>query len=181
MAILAGKCLAFFISHTDLFGDCLISLISFSSGSIVAYHCAYDLFRLGRLSKLNSVCFVGSPLTTSTFDTNLISNLRGRIFNVYSHKDFLMKYVTDPRSDNEEEPIGLREFTIKDFVEFEKPTYGIGRDLKMIRNLNLSEVVKCHSEYKFHATEILNFLDKSMTFDLLFSRIKLITTNPSNI
>ena len=173
-AIISGKCLAFIIANTDLFEDCLVSLIGFSGGAIAAYHCAYDLFRLGKLDKLSSLCLVGAPLRITEIDQDLITNLHGRVFNVFSHDDYLMRYVLNDLGQTEEEPLGLRKFQRADFVDMENQERAIGKDLGFVRNLDLTEWVKSHSEYKFHAEVLLDFLFKAVPFELLYSRVQAI-------
>lgn len=174
-AIFAGKCLAFLIANTDIFGDLLVSLIGFSVGSLVAYYCAYDLFRLGKLDKLLSLSFVGSPLKISQLDSDLILNMVGRVFNVYSHDDYLLRYLTVVDSD-QEEPIGLRKFTRADFIDLNSVTPEIGKNTQLVRNLNLSEWVKSHSEFKFHSFIILDFLYKVISYNLFLLRIESLTS-----
>ena len=171
-AVFAGKCLAFLIANTDIFGDLLVSLIGFSTGSLVAYHCAYDLFRLGKLDKLMSISFVGSPLKISQMDPDLVLNLGGRIFNVFSHDDYLLRYLSVSESD-QEEPIGLRQFDHSDFVDLDKISAELGKNTNLITNLDLSEWVKSHSEFKIQSFRILDFLYKTVPYNLFISRVKL--------
>lgn len=44
MAILAGKALAYFLSESEVFGSSCITLVGYSVGSLVAYHCLRDLY-----------------------------------------------------------------------------------------------------------------------------------------
>ena len=170
-AIFAGKCLAFLIANTNIFADVQVSLIGFSTGSLVAYHCAYDLFRLGKLDHLMSLTFIGAPLKISQLDPDLILNLGGRVFNVFSHDDFLLRYLTVLDSD-QEEPIGLRKFNRSDFIDLNVVSSQIGKNTYLVRNLDLSEWVKSHSEFKFHSFTILDFLYKSVSYNLFLSRIQ---------
>ena len=143
----------------------------------MAYHCVYDLFRLGQMDKIASLTLVGSPMRVIDLDPDIVVNLKGRLYNVFSHDDFLMRYLLVQRSDgSEHEPVGLRKFSAEDFIKNLTLPFEIGRDVKLVRNLDLSQWVKSHAQFKFHLKDILDFVRFSLPYDLLVSRIGALST-----
>lgn len=157
---IAGKCLAAMISNTNLFGHCNISLVGLSFGSVVAWHCYNDLFKLGKSDRIYDLAFIGAPLCLYEIDTIAIANLSGSLYNVFSSEDWILNIVSSNMP-------GVRHCVGNEKIQFDKPEL-----YRKYFNLDLSEFVRDHKDYGSEAEKIASFIKNEKAFKMFLDDIK---------
>ena len=94
-AKVCGKFLGLILSTKKLFGNCQINLIGFSLGCHVIKYCLKELFENKYIEQniINNVVFIAGATRIKKSKFNDIFNevIRGRIINIYSNQDFILK------------------------------------------------------------------------------------------
>ncbi|KAH7026286.1 uncharacterized protein B0I36DRAFT_352172 [Microdochium trichocladiopsis] len=120
-------------------GERPVTLIGYSLGSRVIYSCLTELANRKAFGLVESVCLVGAPVPSDTITwRRMRSVVAGRVINVYSTKDYLLGLL-------------YRTSSLQ---------YGVSglqsiRDVPGIENVDVSELVEGHTQYRFLIGSIL--------------------------
>ncbi|KXJ91162.1 hypothetical protein Micbo1qcDRAFT_226030 [Microdochium bolleyi] len=120
-------------------GERPVTLIGYSLGSRVIYSCLTELANRKAFGLVESVCLVGAPVPSDSITwRRMRSVVTGRIVNVYSTKDYLLGLL-------------YRTSSLQ---------YGVSglqsiRDVPGIENVDVSDLVEGHTQYRFLIGSIL--------------------------
>lgn len=123
-------------------GERPVTLIGYSLGARVVYSCLNELADRKEFGLVESVCLLGSPVPSDPVVwRRMRSVVAGRVINVYSTKDYLLALLY--RANNLQ--------------------YGIGGtqaipDVQGIENVDVSQLVDGHTQYRFLVGSILQNL-----------------------
>lgn len=123
-------------------GERPVTLIGYSLGARVIYSCLNELAERKQFGLIESVCLMGSPVPSDPIVwRRMRSVVAGRVINVYSTKDYLLAFLY--RANNLQ--------------------YGIGGtqaipDVQGIENVDVSDLVDGHTQYRFLVGNILQKL-----------------------
>lgn len=123
-------------------GERPVTLIGYSLGARVIYSCLNELAERKKFGLVESVCLMGSPVPSDPIVwRRMRSVVAGRVINVYSAKDYLLAFLY--RANNLQ--------------------YGIGGtqaipDVQGIENVDVSDLVSGHTQYRFLVGNILQNL-----------------------
>lgn len=123
-------------------GERPVTLIGYSLGARVIYSCLNELAERKKFGLVESVCLMGSPVPSDPIVwRRMRSVVAGRLINVYSTKDYLLAFLY--RANNLQ--------------------YGIGGtqaipDVQGIENVDVSDLVDGHTQYRFLVGNILQNL-----------------------
>lgn len=123
-------------------GERPVTLIGYSLGARVIYSCLNELAERKKFGLVESVCLMGSPVPSDPIVwRRMRSVVAGRVINVYSAKDYLLAFLY--RANNLQ--------------------YGIGGtqaipDVQGIENVDVSDLVEGHTQYRFLVGNILQNL-----------------------
>ncbi|KAL4448786.1 hypothetical protein ABPG74_012875 [Tetrahymena malaccensis] len=148
-AELSGQYLAHFLHKGNLFPNCSISLIGFSLGTQVIASCLHEYKKLIAFSQqpsiIASVVFMGGVVDTNYINrTHLIEVVSHRVFNCYTKKDSILKYLLKLAQYNSV-PIGLN--PIEDFKNHASQS--------KIINLDFTHQIDGHLPFMSNITSIL--------------------------
>lgn len=124
-------------------GERPVTLIGYSLGARVIYSCLIELANRKAFGLVESVCLMGAPVPSDPILWRRIrSVVAGRIVNVYSSKDYLLAFLYRANS----------------------LQYGIAGlqaipDVQYIENVDVSDLVEGHTQYRFLVGSILQKLD----------------------
>ncbi|GMT16283.1 hypothetical protein PFISCL1PPCAC_7580 [Pristionchus fissidentatus] len=120
-----------------------ITLIGFSLGARVIYHCLLTMAKRGESAGIiEDVILLGAPVTASPKQWDQISRIvGGRIINGYSNSDWMLRFLYRTMS---------VQFSIAGTTAIEN------KHNKKIVNCNLSHVVNGHLDYSRKLTEVLD-------------------------
>ncbi|OUC45480.1 putative radical SAM methylthiotransferase, MiaB/RimO family, partial [Trichinella nativa] len=121
-----------------------ITLLGFSLGARVIYHCLLFMEKSGNFSGIvQNVILLGTPVGCSPCEWKKISQVvGGYIINGYCRSDWLLKFL-------------YRTMNLQYFVAGLEPIENVS---PRIQNKDLSLIVKSHSDYMNKLPEILNFI-----------------------
>lgn len=123
-------------------GERPVTLIGYSLGARIIYSCLNELAERKKFGLVESVCLMGSPVPSDPIVwRRMRSVVAGRVINVYSAKDYLLAFLY--RANNLQ--------------------YGIGGtqaipDVQGIENVDVSDLVDGHTQYRFLVGNILQNL-----------------------
>lgn len=123
-------------------GERPVTLIGYSLGARVIYSCLQELAERKKFGLVESVCLMGSPVPSDPIVWRRIrSVVAGRVINAYSTKDYLLAFLY--RANNLQ--------------------YGIAGtqaipDVQGIENVDVSDLVDGHTQYRFLVGTILRDL-----------------------
>lgn len=124
-------------------GERPVTLIGYSLGARVIYSCLNELASRKAFGLVESVCLMGAPVPSDPIPWRRIrSVVAGRVVNVYSTKDYLLAFLYRANS----------------------LQYGIAGlqaipDVQYIENVDVSDLVEGHTQYRFLVGSILQKLD----------------------
>ncbi|KAJ4422187.1 hypothetical protein N0V82_003157 [Gnomoniopsis sp. IMI 355080] len=124
-------------------GERPVTLIGYSLGARVIYSCLNELANRKAFGLVESVCLMGAPVPSDPIYWRRIrSVVAGRVVNVYSTKDYLLAFLYRANS----------------------LQYGIAGlqaipDVQCIENVDVSDLVEGHTQYRFLVGSILQKLD----------------------
>ncbi|KRZ55458.1 putative membrane protein -like protein [Trichinella nativa] len=121
-----------------------ITLLGFSLGARVIYHCLLFMEKSGNFAGIvQNVILLGTPVGCSPCEWKKISQVvGGYIINGYCRSDWLLKFL-------------YRTMNLQYFVAGLEPIENVS---PRIQNKDLSLIVKSHSDYMNKLPEILNFI-----------------------
>ncbi|KRY12268.1 CDK5 regulatory subunit-associated protein 1 [Trichinella patagoniensis] len=121
-----------------------ITLLGFSLGARVIYHCLLFMEKSGNFAGIvQNVILLGTPVGCSPCEWKKISQVVGGfIINGYCRSDWLLKFL-------------YRTMNLQYFVAGLEPIENVS---PRIQNKDLSLIVKSHSDYMNKLPEILNFI-----------------------
>jgi hypothetical protein len=138
MALLSGKALAYFLGELNIFEKCTVTLVGFSTGSIVAYNCLRDLYLMRKSEQIYNFITIGGLLSKEDLNSEVIKLFPGTYYNIYSLNDRILKYTANISS-YFSNPVGLHHVSFDSFID---------KNLKVkVHNLDLTEDVRNHSDY----------------------------------
>jgi len=151
-AKVCGKFLGLILSTKKLFGNCQINLIGFSLGCHVIKYCLKELFENKYIEQniINNVVFIAGATRIKKSKFNDIFNevIRGRIINIYSNQDFILKYLY--KLSIEKDAIGSKE------LKFENVDNQIDDNNCKVENFNMNQFG--HLDYRDSLEEILKII-----------------------
>lgn len=124
-------------------GERPVTLIGYSLGARVIYSCLNELANRKAFGLVESVCLMGAPVPSDPILWRRIrSVVAGRVVNVYSTKDYLLAFLYRANS----------------------LQYGIAGlqaipDVQFIENIDVSDLVEGHTQYRFLVGAILQKLE----------------------
>lgn len=124
-------------------GERPVTLIGYSLGARVIYSCLNELANRKAFGLVESVCLMGAPVPSDPLIWRRIrSVVAGRVVNVYSTKDYLLAFLYRANS----------------------LQYGIAGlqaipEVPSIENVDVSELVQGHTQYRFLVGSILQKVD----------------------
>lgn len=123
-------------------GERPVTLIGYSLGARVIYSCLNELAERKKFGLVESVCLLGSPVPSDPIIWRRIrSVVAGRLINVYSKKDYLLAFLY--RANNLQYGIAGTQAIL---------------DVQGIENVDVSELVDGHTQYRFLIGNILQNL-----------------------
>ena len=151
-AKVCGKFLGLILSTKKLFGNCQINLIGFSLGCHVIKYCLKELFENKYIEQniINNVVFIAGATRIKKSKFNDIFNevIRGRIINIYSNQDFILKYLY--KLSIEKDAIGSKE------LKFENVDNQIDDNNCKVENFDMNQFG--HLDYRDSLEEILKII-----------------------
>ncbi|KAK7741728.1 hypothetical protein SLS53_004791 [Cytospora paraplurivora] len=123
-------------------GERPVTLIGYSLGARVIYTCLNELAKRKAFGLVESVCLLGAPVPSDPIEWRRIrSVVAGRVVNVYSTKDFILAFLYRTNS----------------------LQYGVAglqaiQDVQGIENVDVSDLVEGHTQYRFLVGSILQKL-----------------------
>ena len=151
-AKVCGKFLGLILSTKKLFGNCQINLIGFSLGCHVIKYCLKELFENKNIEHniINNVVSIAGATRIKKSKFNDIFNevIRGRIINIYSNQDFILKYLY--KLSIEKDAIGSKE------LKFENVDNQIDDNNCKVENFNMNQFG--HLDYRDSLEEILKII-----------------------
>ena len=152
-AKVCGKFLGLILSTKKLFGNCQINLIGFSLGCHVIKYCLKELFENKYIEQniINNVVFIAGATRIKKSKFNDIFNevIRGRIINIYSNQDFILKYLY--KLSIEKDAIGSKE------LKFENVDNQIDDNNCKVENFNMNQFG--HLDYRDNLEEVLKIIN----------------------
>ena len=137
-AKVTGVLLAKYINE-NIMKNASISLLGFSLGTQVIYSCLKELARLGRT--VHNVYFLGGAVSIDSDWPICQKAVAGKIFNCYSTKDWVLKFLYQPIV--RKKPVGINE--IPDAINF-----------------NVTEEAGGHTQYKDHLVAVLDKINYNL-------------------
>lgn len=132
-AKLSGKILAGIIFSKSFFKDFSINLVGFSLGTQVIKSCIKELYRMKCFDVIKNVTFLGgatnipksnSELKRKRWNEILSSVVCGKIYNVFSNEDFVLKILY--KICISETPIGLKRLDYWDIANIDISNMNVG-------------------------------------------------------
>jgi hypothetical protein len=152
-AKVCGKFLGLILSTKKLFGNCQINLIGFSLGCHVIKYCLKELFENKNIEHniINNVVFIAGATRIKKSKFNDIFNdvIRGRIINIYSNQDFILKYLYT--CSIEKVAIGSQE------LKFENVDNKVDDNNCKVENFNMNQFG--HLDYRDNLEEVLKIIN----------------------
>ena len=149
-AIIAGKNLACYLVHTDIFEGHAISLIGFSLGTLVIMSCIWELEKMKRYDVIYNVLIMGGVAHIDDFYDKALTAISHQITNCYCTTDNILKgplkYVNPGVN-----PIGLG------------PIY---KSNNKVKNIDVTSIADGHLSYREKLEEILLKADLHQDLDL---------------
>jgi hypothetical protein len=97
-AIVAGKTLAYMLGSLNMFSTCCVTLVGYSTGSIVVYNALSDLLERQKKDIVFNVMMIGGLLSKHMLNLGLLKNFAGNFYNVFSANDRVLKYISNTNS-----------------------------------------------------------------------------------
>ncbi len=152
-AKVCGKFLGLILSTKKFFGNCQINLIGYSLGCHVIKYCLKELYENKNIEHniINNVVFIAGATRIKKSKFNDIFNdvIRGRIINIYSNQDFILKYLY--KCSIEKVALGSQELI------FENVDNKIDDNNCKVENYNMNQFG--HLDYRDNFEEILKVIN----------------------
>ena len=152
-AKVCGKFLGLILSTKKFFGNCQINLIGYSLGCHVIKYCLKELYENKNIEHniINNVVFIAGATRIKKSKFNDIFNdvIRGRIINIYSNQDFILKYLY--KCSIEKVALGSQELI------FENVDNKIDDNNCKVENYNMNQFG--HLDYRDNFEEILKIIN----------------------
>ena len=152
-AKVCGKFLGLILSTKKSFGKCQINLIGYSLGCHVIKYCLKELYENKNIEHniINNVVFIAGATRIKKSKFNDIFNdvIRGRIINIYSNQDFILKYLY--KCSIEKVALGSQELI------FENVDNKIDDNNCKVENYNMNQFG--HLDYRDNFEEILKVIN----------------------
>jgi hypothetical protein len=162
---MSGKAMAYFLGELNIFEKCTVTLVGYSSGSIVAYNCLRDLYMMRKSEQIYNFVSIGGLLSREKLDSEVIKLFPGTFYNFFSINDPVLLYSS--KIDRKlRHPVGLRSVKFDSFVE---------KHLRVkVRNLDLSDEVHHHSEYltRQNIIRISKFIENQELYNYMHDRLE---------